>query len=1094
MQLNHNHEIEILELDNNKKRKVKKHLKFKKIFIPLIIVLVFSIIALSNVTKENSLIKTNTKKIFENIGIYTQENRNVNINNEQKSWNIEKNIKWIDSKKVKITYDLTSVSNYEKNNKDIVIMIDTSKSMSNGKLEQIKVNTINLIDEILKEDNNRIALISFNQDADLLTSFTNEKDVLVEKINSLSVNGSSDYKEPYKVLNKILLNNNEKDISVLLVVGGYSNVKVNKTLYNILKTNYSHITINGIQYEMGSNTNELSKCTDNQIIADKNNLYERMYEAIYPINKYDTLMIDEYLTDNFKLNSKNDITVTNGKLNINNDNNAIITWDLSKNYVIGSHEQMNIIVSLNDENDKEKYYPVTKKTQVQTDNEKIISNKALVLKNFYEVDYDVNTPKGCKLDNPKSQKHFVYTSVTNDDNKLECDGYLFKGWKTTENVEKINDNTFVMPDKDILVRGTWTKQMITKTMDGEVFEKTTLYKTLKEESEKKNSFIQKYNGDHNDSINEEKSTEDIYYFHAKNEDEANMILEKNNVLFADICWQILRTTDTGGIKLIYNGKPDKNGSCSLNRDNQVGYDIRIVQNISNNNYYYGTEYTYDENSKMFKLSKDIKQFVWNNKTSEEIVGKYTCMSEKENDECPNLYYVESYIDNEKANLIPSNSTTNYSVIGISNYNKSNTSLAYIGYMYGDIYKYDKVNIINEEQFVKEEQFNEVIVGDSIIEENGIYILQNPINVTKDEWKNDYSKYIGKYTCNSELEQCNNPRIIINTTEHNYSYIDINENITVSKEISNGNLQNSISIKKYELIKNRDKYLDYKYTCNDNNTKCNNIRYITDITNNGYKYTTNKFYGEKVLWNGKKYILQNTIGMEKYSDLSNNHYMCLENNSKECDKVAYIYYYDDNKVAYYILLENGKVSNIDEALDSMIKNNSNDSEIKTIIEAWYEKNLINYQEYLEDTIYCNNRTINKDELSGWNIKGNINSLIKFKENSPEDDLKCDNPTDQFSINNEIAKIKYPIGLPTKTEMNLLNSDILRKTKQTYWLSSPYSYKDTSEQYQIREDGKITYSDLIQNSGIRPVISLKEKIEFTEGNGSMELPYVIEEKEN
>ena len=40
---------------------------------------------------------------------------------------------------------------------------------------------------------------------------------------------------------------------------------------------------------------------------------------------------------------------------------------------------------------------------------------------------------------------------------------------------------------------------------------------------------------------------------------------KNNfVIFNDICWQILRTTDTGGTKMIYSGAPDENGKCSAN--------------------------------------------------------------------------------------------------------------------------------------------------------------------------------------------------------------------------------------------------------------------------------------------------------------------------------------------------------------------------------------------------------------------------------------------------------------------------------------------------------------------------------------------------
>lgn len=38
-------------------------------------------------------------------------------------------------------------------------------------------------------------------------------------------------------------------------------------------------------------------------------------------------------------------------------------------------------------------------------------------------------------------------------------------------------------------------------------------------------------------------------------------VKNNNVKFANFCWKIVRTTETGGIKLIYNGEPDENGYC-----------------------------------------------------------------------------------------------------------------------------------------------------------------------------------------------------------------------------------------------------------------------------------------------------------------------------------------------------------------------------------------------------------------------------------------------------------------------------------------------------------------------------------------------------
>ena len=53
----------------------------------------------------------------------------------------------------------------------------------------------------------------------------------------------------------------------------------------------------------------------------------------------------------------------------------------------------------------------------------------------------------------------------------------------------------------------------------------------------------------------------IYYFRGA--------VDNNHVLFANFCWRILRTTDTGGVKLIYDGVPS-GGEC-----NNTGADTQL---------------------------------------------------------------------------------------------------------------------------------------------------------------------------------------------------------------------------------------------------------------------------------------------------------------------------------------------------------------------------------------------------------------------------------------------------------------------------------------------------------------------------------------
>lgn len=62
----------------------------------------------------------------------------------------------------------------------------------------------------------------------------------------------------------------------------------------------------------------------------------------------------------------------------------------------------------------------------------------------------------------------------------------------------------------------------------------------------------------NESIN---SSYPIYYYRGA-------VIE-NNLLFANYCWKIVRTTETGGVKIIYNGTPTSDNKC-LGTDSSIG--------------------------------------------------------------------------------------------------------------------------------------------------------------------------------------------------------------------------------------------------------------------------------------------------------------------------------------------------------------------------------------------------------------------------------------------------------------------------------------------------------------------------------------------
>ena len=78
----------------------------------------------------------------------------------------------------------------------------------------------------------------------------------------------------------------------------------------------------------------------------------------------------------------------------------------------------------------------------------------------------------------------------------------------------------------------------------------------------------------------------------------------NNVLFANFCWKIIRTTETGGVKLIYNGVP-ANGQCNNTTGDATTIGSSAFNSTDNDAKYVGYMYgdsiddtTYTDDSKI----------------------------------------------------------------------------------------------------------------------------------------------------------------------------------------------------------------------------------------------------------------------------------------------------------------------------------------------------------------------------------------------------------------------------------------------------------------------------------------------------------------
>ena len=199
-----------------------------------------------------------------------------------------------------------------------------------------------------------------------------------------------------------------------------------------------------------------------------------------------------------------------------------------------------------------------------------------------------------------------------------------------------------------------------------------------------NTCITKYEGQITDRLRVTENATNVYF---------DKCADKRNVIFGGFCWQVIRSTETNGLKMIYNGEP-VNGKCEGNRGTHKG----IVQTNDDNSqeintsYLYGSSFTYNTSNNTFTLV-DTTTATWSNITAEDLIGKYTCKSLS--DTCTTIYNINGYIDDITAFTTSYRiDNTNYAEIGTSSFNANSISPAMVGYMFNKVYNF---NYITPEQ-------------------------------------------------------------------------------------------------------------------------------------------------------------------------------------------------------------------------------------------------------------------------------------------------------------------------------------------------------------------------------------------------------------
>ena len=302
-----------------------------------------------------------------------------------------------------------------------------------------------------------------------------------------------------------------------------------------------------------------------------------------------------------------------------------------------------------------------------------------------------------------------------------------------------------------------------------------------------------------------------------------------------------------------------------------------------------------------------------------------------------------------------------------------------------------------------------------------------------------------------------------------------------------------------------------------NTSSNSPAYVGYMYGTPYTYSSKSmssvtdtyYYGKDVTYSNGTYTLTNTITSNSWSSIYNtsngiynHHYSCLST-SNTCSSVYYIYF-TDNSSLYYITLKDGK--KVEDALSEMLDNNTNNSKIKNVIDNWYSTNMTGYTSKLEDTVWCNDRSINSK--CGWNPNGGIasggNSNLYFSAYnrvrsiySPS--LTCSRDIDKFttSSSNGNGKLDYPVGLLTADEImfaggkgGISNNSYYLYTGEIYWAGSPsYFFGNIAYEFRVDSAGGLYGSPISSSTvGVRPSVSLAFGTEMI-GSGTVDDPYVV-----
>lgn len=384
---------------------------------------------------------------------YTKEVKSVTMEND--SYKLDITADWINERQMKANYKLATKQETLLENKDIVFLFDNSMDSNLCEIkEEVKDQVLDL------SKNNRISLATINQNIFSVFPFTQNEETITNGFANLDCSTIAN-RNYYAALQYI--EDLEEEVYVLFFTSLPSNVNTmnEKAAYDYLKTKKPNVKIKIIVYE---NKNYKNENTEEIIYIDKENLTNLKYlvssEESFDLFKIEQNLKQEYFTDFTMLTDQ-------GHTSIENNN---LIWYFDKELKKGETVNLEVIMTLNEAYyDTEGYYPfyntISVKTQMPNEDIKEVKNNdKILLKNGYQVNFELNAPATCAINKNTSTMYHAYEIAELANDIPDCLGYTFKGWENEEDVTLINNRKFIMPTKDITIRGIWESVSIAKRL------------------------------------------------------------------------------------------------------------------------------------------------------------------------------------------------------------------------------------------------------------------------------------------------------------------------------------------------------------------------------------------------------------------------------------------------------------------------------------------------------------------------------------------------------------------------------------------------------------------------------------------------------